>query len=213
MNALTVISWEVFVSLMWCVLFLVFNPVDMFVFAFSWVRPETISLLWLENRVILFHSHLAFLNLELQLLAKIKACFWLLNMPASVSCDTKSEIKNRNTTQHEKGTVKSVNVKKPSCCFSPFFLWSICTFYISACLHQLLLSLHKLSSASLFLIPWLPLLLCVYIHCRCWELSAGNIKWIYQVPILTAIGVRPWVWNAEFQCCLRSSQHLLFALK
>ncbi|XP_036808351.1 parathyroid hormone 2 receptor-like isoform X4 [Oncorhynchus mykiss] len=23
---------------------------------------------------------------------------------------------------------------------------------------------------------------------RCWELSAGNIKWIYQVPILTAIG-------------------------
>ena len=24
---------------------------------------------------------------------------------------------------------------------------------------------------------------------RCWELSAGNIKWIYQVPILTAIGV------------------------
>uniref|UniRef100_A0A3B4YJ89 Parathyroid hormone 2 receptor a n=1 Tax=Seriola lalandi dorsalis TaxID=1841481 RepID=A0A3B4YJ89_SERLL len=25
---------------------------------------------------------------------------------------------------------------------------------------------------------------------RCWELSAGNIKWIYQVPILTAIGVR-----------------------
>ncbi|XP_035378912.1 parathyroid hormone 2 receptor a [Electrophorus electricus] len=25
---------------------------------------------------------------------------------------------------------------------------------------------------------------------RCWELSAGNIKWIYQVPILTAIGVQ-----------------------
>ncbi|KAK2906285.1 hypothetical protein Q8A73_010228 [Channa argus] len=24
---------------------------------------------------------------------------------------------------------------------------------------------------------------------RCWELSAGNIKWIYQVPILTAIGL------------------------
>lgn len=135
MNALTVISWEVFVSLMWCVLFLVFNPVDMFVFAFSWVRPETISLLWLENRVILFHSHLAFLNLELQLLAKIKACFWLLNMPASVSCDTKSEIKNRNTTQHEKGTVKSVNVKKPSCCFSPFFCGpSVPSIFLPVCI-------------------------------------------------------------------------------
>uniref|UniRef100_A0A8C5HGB2 Parathyroid hormone 2 receptor n=1 Tax=Gouania willdenowi TaxID=441366 RepID=A0A8C5HGB2_GOUWI len=24
---------------------------------------------------------------------------------------------------------------------------------------------------------------------RCWELNAGNIKWIYQVPILTAIGL------------------------
>ncbi|TNN72132.1 Parathyroid hormone 2 receptor [Liparis tanakae] len=24
---------------------------------------------------------------------------------------------------------------------------------------------------------------------RCWELSAGNIKWIYQIPILTAIGL------------------------
>ncbi|XP_041937333.1 parathyroid hormone 2 receptor [Alosa sapidissima] len=24
---------------------------------------------------------------------------------------------------------------------------------------------------------------------RCWELSAGNVKWIYQVPILTAIGL------------------------
>ncbi|MEQ2231897.1 Parathyroid hormone 2 receptor, partial [Ilyodon furcidens] len=23
----------------------------------------------------------------------------------------------------------------------------------------------------------------------CWELSAGNVKWIYQVPILTAIGL------------------------
>ncbi len=30
--------------------------------------------------------------------------------------------------------------------------------------------------------------ICLYL-CRCWELSAGNIKWIYQVPILTAIGV------------------------
>lgn len=29
----------------------------------------------------------------------------------------------------------------------------------------------------------------LFIKCRCWELSAGNIKWIYQVPILTAIGV------------------------
>lgn len=32
--------------------------------------------------------------------------------------------------------------------------------------------------------------LCICVTCRCWELSAGNIKWIYQVPILTAIGVR-----------------------
>lgn len=31
---------------------------------------------------------------------------------------------------------------------------------------------------------------CIRVTCRCWELSAGNIKWIYQVPILTAIGVR-----------------------
>lgn len=33
-------------------------------------------------------------------------------------------------------------------------------------------------------------LLCNCIICRCWEFSAGYIKWIYQVPILTAIGVR-----------------------
>lgn len=25
---------------------------------------------------------------------------------------------------------------------------------------------------------------------RCWDLSAGNLKWIYQVPILAAIVVR-----------------------
>ncbi|XP_036396898.1 parathyroid hormone 2 receptor-like isoform X2 [Megalops cyprinoides] len=48
---------------------------------------------------------------------------------------------------------------------------------------------------------------------RCWELSAGNIKWIYQVPILTAIGVqteikKTWTrWNLAFDwkgpsvCC------------
>lgn len=29
---------------------------------------------------------------------------------------------------------------------------------------------------------------------RCWDLSAGNMKWIYQVPILAAIVVRiPWL--------------------
>lgn len=38
-------------------------------------------------------------------------------------------------------------------------------------------------------------MLCQFIHkgsfscLRCWELSAGNIKWIYQAPILAAIGV------------------------
>lgn len=26
--------------------------------------------------------------------------------------------------------------------------------------------------------------------CRCWDISAGNLKWIYQVPILAAIVVR-----------------------
>lgn len=25
---------------------------------------------------------------------------------------------------------------------------------------------------------------------RCWDISAGNLKWIYQVPILAAIVVR-----------------------
>lgn len=26
-------------------------------------------------------------------------------------------------------------------------------------------------------------------YCRCWDLSAGNLKWIYQVPILVAVVV------------------------
>lgn len=42
-----------------------------------------------------------------------------------------------------------------------------------------------------------PPLICV--NCRCWELSAGNIEWIYQVPILTAIGVS--VYQIHVQTC------------
>lgn len=40
----------------------------------------------------------------------------------------------------------------------------------------------RADSLPFFLLTTFPL-------ARCWELSAGNIKWIYQVPILTAIGV------------------------
>lgn len=29
----------------------------------------------------------------------------------------------------------------------------------------------------------------LFIDCRCWDLSAGNLKWIYQVPILVAVVV------------------------
>jgi len=29
----------------------------------------------------------------------------------------------------------------------------------------------------------------LFICCRCWDLSAGSLKWIYQVPILAAIVV------------------------
>ena len=48
-------------------------------------------------------------------------------------------------------------------------------------------------SYSRFLVLSLALSLSLS-HNRCWELSAGNIKWIYQVPILTAIGV------SDFNC-------------
>lgn len=34
----------------------------------------------------------------------------------------------------------------------------------------------------------------LWVLSRCWDLSAGNMKWIYQVPILAAIVVRiPWL--------------------
>lgn len=34
---------------------------------------------------------------------------------------------------------------------------------------------------------WIHFML--FIYCRCWDLSAGNLKWIYQVPILAAVVV------------------------
>lgn len=48
---------------------------------------------------------------------------------------------------------------------------------------------------------WLiPVLL--FISCRCWDLSAGNLKWIYQVPILAAVVVSACSLLATFPCCV-----------
>ncbi|GAA6072055.1 parathyroid hormone 2 receptor [Tachysurus ichikawai] len=44
------------------------------------------------------------------------------------------------------------------------------------------------SVPALFVSAW-AVVRAVLADARCWELSAGNIKWIYQVPILTAIGL------------------------
>ncbi|KAM9493406.1 parathyroid hormone 2 receptor [Clarias gariepinus] len=41
---------------------------------------------------------------------------------------------------------------------------------------------------ALFVSAW-AVVRAILADARCWELSAGNIKWIYQVPILTAIGL------------------------
>ncbi|XP_016138099.1 parathyroid hormone 2 receptor-like [Sinocyclocheilus grahami] len=41
---------------------------------------------------------------------------------------------------------------------------------------------------ALFVSTW-AVVRATLVDVRCWELSAGNIKWIYQVPILTAIGL------------------------
>lgn len=53
---------------------------------------------------------------------------------------------------------------------------------------------HNYKHTSLLFFPvaltYSLYILCICVNCRCWELSAGNIEWIYQVPILTAIGVR-----------------------
>lgn len=45
---------------------------------------------------------------------------------------------------------------------------------------------------------------------RCWELNAGNIKWIYQTPILVAIGVRLLV--SVFVCVCIKHWTLLYIL-
>ncbi|KAF3858139.1 hypothetical protein F7725_011340 [Dissostichus mawsoni] len=44
-------------------------------------------------------------------------------------------------------------------------------------------------TASSEILTHLLLILMLFIYCRCWDLSAGNLKWIYQVPILAAIVV------------------------
>uniref|UniRef100_A0AAX7TGI4 Parathyroid hormone 2 receptor a n=1 Tax=Astatotilapia calliptera TaxID=8154 RepID=A0AAX7TGI4_ASTCA len=60
-------------------------------------------------------------------------------------------------------------------------------------LHSLIFMAFRSDSKylwGLILIGWeSSSFLCICVTCRCWELSAGNIKWIYQVPILTAIGL------------------------
>lgn len=53
---------------------------------------------------------------------------------------------------------------------------------------------------SLTLIFLLLIHFLLFIYCRCWDLSAGNLKWIYQVPILAAVVVStrnfsPAVWQ------------------
>lgn len=56
-------------------------------------------------------------------------------------------------------------------------------------------------------------------HRRCWDLSAGNLKWIYQVPILVAVVVsicsehthhRPCWLTALFQYTCTAQETLFF---
>ena len=54
MNALRVVKLrDLCFTDMMCLVF-VYNPLDMFVFVFSWVRPDRILLLRLDNKVIVF---------------------------------------------------------------------------------------------------------------------------------------------------------------
>lgn len=68
-----------------------------------------------------------------------------------------------------------------------FFFWPI-YFLIKSLGVECLVKLKMLLNSHC-------LFACHFIHgssfscLRCWELSAGNIKWIYQAPILAAIGV------------------------
>ena len=81
-------------------------------------------------------------------------------------------------------------------CFTRFFFPFICFFFKS-------LGLEFLVNLKYCLIL-IACLLCQFIcesffSCfRCWELSAGDIKWIYQAPILAAIGVSSKAWVVFF---------------
>lgn len=57
-----------------------------------------------------------------------------------------------------------------------------------------------LAAWSLLISCWSDVLL--FIYCRCWDLSAGNLKWIYQVPILAAVVVSICLLFDPFPCCL-----------
>lgn len=81
---------------------------------------------------------------------------------------------------------------------SLFFALVLCPFIISHYDYQFIYpSLSSYLSVSLSFYHF-------YYLCRCWELSAGNIKWIYQVPILTAIGVSKN--NVEDTACERCAK-------
>lgn len=50
-----------------------------------------------------------------------------------------------------------------------------------------------------------PFLL-LFIYCRCWDLSAGNLKWIYQVPILAAVVVSPRSLHDPLSHCVKKNR-------
>lgn len=45
---------------------------------------------------------------------------------------------------------------------------------------------------------------------RCWDISAGNLKWIYQVPILAAIVVRKMYFLITLKCNSKYNELTLY---